>query len=256
MRWARLVLGSLRRARRADRATRPGWGRLATIGVCALAGFMIAWSGLNSAGSDLRPNRSTELAGLVSAQAERNKALSSRVSELRGSVDRLAAKAAEGGKNYEPELKQSGAHAALSAVKGPALQVKLDDAPLDVKPAGVAPDLLVVHQQDIQAVVNALWSGGAEAMTIQGVRVTSTTGIKCVGNSVVLKGVPYAPPYVITAIGDPARMEAALTASKDVQIFQQYVRSYQLGYEQHRLGQVTLPGFEGSIDLNWARADR
>ena len=50
--------------------------------------------------------------------------------------------------------------------------------------------------------VNALWSGGAEAMTLQKQRVISTTGIKCVGNTVVLHGVPYAPPYEITAIGD------------------------------------------------------
>ena len=55
--------------------------------------------------------------------------------------------------------------------------------------------------------VNALWSGGAEAMTIQGQRVIATTGIKCVGNTVVLHGVPYAPPYVISAIGDPEKLQ-------------------------------------------------
>jgi len=79
-----------------------------------------------------------------------------------------------------------------------------------VKPAGVDDDDLVVHQQDIQGVVNALWSGGAEALTIQGQRVIATTGIKCVGNTVVLHGVPYAPPYVIEAIGDQAALESAL----------------------------------------------
>ena len=52
----------------------------------------------------------------------------------------------------------------------------LDDAPESVAANGIDPDLLVVHQQDIQAVVNALWSGGAEAMTIQDQRVISTTG--------------------------------------------------------------------------------
>ena len=72
---------------------------------------------------------------------------------------------------------------------------------------------LVVHQQDIQAVVNALWAGGAEAMTIQGQRVMATTGIKCVGNTVVLHGVPYSPPYRIAAVGDPADLLAALAAS-------------------------------------------
>ena len=59
---------------------------------------------------------------------------------------------------------------------------------------------VVVHQQDIQAVVNAMWRAGAEAVTIQGQRVISTTGIKCDGNLVSLHGVPYYPPYEI--VGD------------------------------------------------------
>ena len=57
---------------------------------------------------------------------------------------------------------------------------------------------------------NALWKGGAEAMTIQGQRVITTTGIKCEGNAVMLQGVAYAQPYVISAIGNPAALEAAV----------------------------------------------
>ena len=98
-------------------------------------------------------------------------------------------------------------------VHGPAVTVVLSDAPKDeidsaVEKGEVTADQLVVHQQDIQAVVNALWAGGAEAMTLQKQRVISTTGIKCVGNTVVLHGVPYAPPYEITAIGDLDALQA------------------------------------------------
>ncbi len=93
---------------------------------------------------------------------------------------------------------------------GPAVRVTLTDAPVDFAPPGVNGDLLVVHEQDIQQVVNALWAAGAEAMTIQGQRVISTTAVKCVGNTVVLHGVPYAPPYVITSIGDIQRLEQGL----------------------------------------------
>lgn len=245
---------SLQRARRLH-VSRPRarLGRLATVAICGVAGFMITTSALAAAGSDLRPNRSTDLVELVRAQANRNKAMAAELSTLRGQVDLLAASAAQGNAPGRETLDKAAAQAALTAVKGPAVQVSLTDAPIDFKPAGVAGDLLVVHQQDIQAVVNALWSGGAEAMTIQGVRVTSTTGIKCVGNSVVLKGVPYAPPYVITAIGEPGRLEAALAASKDVRIYQQYVAVYQLGYAQKRLDEVAMPGYEGSIELKWAR---
>lgn len=78
--------------------------------------------------------------------------------------------------------------------------------------------------------VNALWSGGAEAMTIQGQRAISTTGMKCVGNTVVLHGIPYAPPYVISALGDQRRLREALHASEPIRIYQQYVEAYGLGY--------------------------
>ena len=69
-----------------------------------------------------------------------------------------------------------------------------------------------MHQQDIQAVVNAMWAGGATAVTIEGQRVITTTGIKCEGNAVQLQGVPYPQPYEIQAVGDPDAIEAALDA--------------------------------------------
>ena len=55
---------------------------------------------------------------------------------------------------------------------------------------------------------NAMWNAGAEAVTIQGQRLISTTGIKCEGNQVTLHGVPYSPPYVIVGIGDLADADA------------------------------------------------
>jgi uncharacterized protein YlxW (UPF0749 family) len=120
--------------------------------------------------------------------------------------------------------------------------VTLDDAPSSVAANGIEPDLLVVHQQDIQAVVNALWSGGAEAMTIQHQRVISTTAVKCVGNTVVLHGIPYSPPYQISAIGDPARLQDALAASGPIEIYQQYVEAYGLVFPREVRVQARLPG--------------
>jgi uncharacterized protein YlxW (UPF0749 family) len=112
-----------------------------------------------------------------------------------------------------------------------------------------------VHQQDIQAVVNALWAGGAEAMTLQDQRVISTTGIKCVGNTVVLHGVPYAPPYEITAIGDLDALQESLDSSEYVDGYKTYVDAYNLGYEVSTDQDVTMPPYDGSIDLRYARAD-
>lgn len=58
---------------------------------------------------------------------------------------------------------------------------------------GRLPDDLVVHQQDIQAVLNALWSAGAEAVQMQDQRISATSAPRCVGNTLLLDGRTYSP---------------------------------------------------------------
>lgn len=221
--------------------------------ICVVAGLMIVVSSINARGTDLRPGRNTELVDLVQQQSRTNATLQDQLAEQRRSVDELtAAELPEGqGAGVDQELAQQ---AGLTALSGPGVSVELTDAPLEVAPPGVEGDLLVVHQQDIQSVVNAMWAGGAEAMSIQGQRVISTTGIKCVGNTVVLHGIPYSPPYVITAIGDQGRMEASLKGSSYLEVYRQYVLAYGLGYQQRRVSSADLPAYEGSTKLRWARA--
>ena len=91
-------------------------------------------------------------------------------------------------------------------------QVSLDDAHRSAAslPEALGPDDIVVHQQDVQGVVNALWAGGAEAMMIQDQRVIATSAVRCVGNTLFLQGRVYSPPYVIKAIGDTTSIKAAL----------------------------------------------
>jgi uncharacterized protein YlxW (UPF0749 family) len=131
--------------------------------------------------------------------------------------------------------------------------VVLDDAPRDQElPENVDTNRLVVHQQDIQAVVNALWAGGAEAMTLQGQRVISTTGIKCVGNTVILHGVPYSPPYRISAIGDSADMVGALGDSAYIQAYLDGVRKYGLGWQLESEASIEAPAYDGVTEMRYA----
>ena len=214
---------------------------------------MLTTGALSADGGDLRPGRSRDVVDLIHAETERNAGLAQTVAGLRAEVDALAQEVSSLGDTAGPDLAELGSHAGLTAVRGPAVTVTLSDAPLSVKPPGVDDELLIVHQQDIQAVVNALWRGGAEAMTLQGQRVTVNTGIKCVGNTVLLHGVPYAPPYVITAIGDPEALEAALATSDYLNVYREYAVAYRLGYDQWREADVTLPGFAGTLQTK--RAD-
>src|SRR3712207_2320199 len=60
----------------------------------------------------------------------------------------------------------------------------------------------------VQSVLNGLWAGGAEAVAVQDQRLVTTSAARCIGNTLLLAGRTYSPPYVITAIGDPARLQA------------------------------------------------
>jgi uncharacterized protein YlxW (UPF0749 family) len=247
----RAVVTVMRRARDAQLRRNRSRGPLAralTTVVCAFAGLMIIISAMHAEGTDLRPARTTDLVSLVQSQSRHNTELTHRVTGLRQEVDGLAARGDQES-DLVPELSRQSRRVGLTPVSGPAVTVILDDAPSSVAANGIDPDLLVVHQQDIQAVVNALWVGGAEAMTIQNQRVISTTAVKCVGNTVVLHGIPYSPPYKITAIGDQERLRAALAESEPIQIYQQYVESYGLVFRENSEPKVTLPGHEGSLDL-------
>lgn len=226
-------------------------GRLASVFVLALAALMMTVGALAVQGHDPRTGRNRDLTDLVKARAQENQQLAARMADQRAELDKLST--TSDSPQLAAELERAAAVAGATPVRGPAVRVVLDDAPLSVKPEGVDEDLLIVHQQDIQMVVNLFWAAGAEAMTIQGQRVISTTGIKCVGNSVVLHDVPYAPPYEITAIGDPVRMLAALDDSDEVRIYQQYAEAYRLGWSQQRLPEVTMPAYTGQSALKYAK---
>jgi uncharacterized protein YlxW (UPF0749 family) len=89
-------------------------------------------------------------------------------------------------------------------------------------------------------------------MTLQGQRVVATTGIKCVGNTVVLHGVPYSPPYRISAIGPVGGMLASVNQSPYIQLYLQEV-SKGLGWDVKVAKTLQLPGYDGPTELGYAR---
>jgi uncharacterized protein YlxW (UPF0749 family) len=244
------------RGRRQPAQVRPLMWRLAVPVVCAGAGLLAATSSINAAGTDLRGGRNTDVIGLVSEQRSQVQQLRSQVRALQAGVDSLASQLG-GAKTVQlqRQLHRLDAPAGVSALTGPGVTVTLDDAPLgESVPDGTDPNLLVVHQQDIQAVVNALWAGGASGVSLQGQRIISTTGIKCVGNTVVLQGVPYSPPYRIAAVGSPDELYAALLASPEVRTYRDYTAPpYNLGWSLRSRSALTVPGYTGALTLLYAR---
>jgi uncharacterized protein YlxW (UPF0749 family) len=147
------------------------------------------------------------------------------------------------------------ADAGLEPVHGPGLTVTLDDAQRDANgrfPRDASPDDLVVHQQDIQAVLNALWSAGAEAIQMQDQRIIATSVPRCVGNTLLLNGRTYSPPYRVAAIGDATAMQAALAAAPLVILYKQYVVRFGLGYTEQVSPDVHIAGHTEPLRMHSA----
>jgi uncharacterized protein YlxW (UPF0749 family) len=141
-------------------------------------------------------------------------------------------------------------------VHGPGIEVVLDDAPGQPAGGDVDPNQLVVHQSDLQAVVNALWAGGAEAMTIAGQRVIATSAVRCVGNTLLLNGDVFSPPFHVAAIGPSATMLKNLSSSPGVKLFREAASFYGLGYTVSTDSRLELPAYRGSVTLSYARVGK
>ena len=139
------------------------------------------------------------------------------------------------------------------AVSGPGLRVTMADSTRQAEPGDRIENYLV-HQQDLDAVIAALWAGGAEAVTVQNHRLTATTAILCVGNVILVAGRLYAPPYVIEAIGPVELMETALTESPRVTAYVEAASALGLGWSVGRETSLDLPAASGvALSLRFAQ---
>jgi uncharacterized protein YlxW (UPF0749 family) len=242
------------------RRLRPGgargrWGLLTPLAFTG-AGVLLVTSAVNADGIDLRPTNYSDLADLAQQETGRVQRLQDDVAELNAEIESLSeglddTKVDE----LQEQIEALSMPAGLVPLEGPGLTVTLDDAPREMREAaGDDASNAIVHQQDIQAVANAMWAGGAEAMTIQGQRVVSTTGIKCVGNTVLLHGVTYSPPYVVSAIGDVDAMRSRLDSSPYLGSYLEAVEAYQLGWKVEEQERIEAPAFTGSTEMRYARA--
>lgn len=219
---------------------------------------MFAASASTARGTSLRDEGRTRLTELITAEQRRGDRERDGYRRLRREVDAMSREAGRHDarvKQAQGEADRLAARSGFTPFTGPAVRVSLDDAPLPESgdlPHGVRPDDLVVHQGDVQAIVNALWAGGAQAMQIMDQRVISTSAVRCVGNTLILQGVVYSPPFRITAAGNLERLRAALEASREIAVYRKYVRAYGLGYTVRTVERATLPAYTGNVTMKHA----
>lgn len=235
------------------------WGKVLTAAVFALAGLIFFTSFNTAKGTNIRTDTSLlKLSDLIQERSRKNGALENSNGALRDQIESLADRGDGRNPEEDARLRALEDEAATRRLRGKAITVTLNDAPPDAtaKLPGYPdpqPNDLVIHQQDLQAVVNALWQGGATGIKVMDQRLISTSAVRCVGNTLILQGRVYSPPYRITAVGDTDRLKNALAASHDIQNYMLYVNAYGLGWQVKDDGRVTLPGYKGAVDLHYAQ---
>nr|WP_249417019.1 DUF881 domain-containing protein [Streptomyces sp. TS71-3] len=234
-------------------------GTVVAAGVFALAGLIFVTSFNTAKGTNIRTDTSLlKLSDLIQERSRGNAALENTNGALRDDIESLAARDDGRTKAEDDTLTALEQEAATRTLRGGAVSVTLDDAPPDAtaKLPGYPepqPNDLVIHQQDLQAVVNALWHGGARGIKVMDQRLISTSAVRCVGNTLILQGRVYSPPYRVTAVGDPDALQKALADSPEIQNYMLYVNAYGLGWQVKDEGTRTLPGYKGTVDLHYAK---
>jgi len=189
------------------------------------------------------------LATLLREEREARLSLESQVTGLRKQLETYERAASEGRSLQEAmgrELEALRVALGLKAMRGPGVVVRLADP--KTQPKGTTP--VVVNYQDIVAVVNELWAAGAEAIAVNGQRLSATTGLSQVSGTVVINLQRLTGPFEIVAIGDPATLEGALNIRGGLI---EGLRALGLTIHIFRRDALTVPAYKGPLTFEYAK---
>ena len=146
-------------------------------------------------------------------------------------------------------LDQQRAIAGTVPLQGEGIEILLDDSLQRPTLSSDDPNNYIVHEYQIRDVVNQLWGAGAVGVSVNGERFVNSTSVYCVGTTILINDTRTSPPYRIQAVGDPARLRAALEDGNTLKDIKGRALAYGLVFRVSRTGSFTLPAFAGSIDL-------
>jgi uncharacterized protein YlxW (UPF0749 family) len=233
----------------------PSWQ--VTLGVALLAlGFLIA-AQLASEGPRVRYT-TLERSPLVETANElqtQQDDLKAQILDLRAQIQTVET---EGGvsadlvRQLNANLQDARIAAGLIAMTGTGIVIQLDDSKAPVPPDGNVSDYLV-GSRDIRLVIEELWGAGAEAIAVNGERITTTTAIIDVGTSLLVNSAYLSPPYQITALGASDLYDRLSTSPRFGDFVRTRSEGYGIGISLAEPESVDIPAFVGTVTLRYSR---
>ncbi len=178
--------------------------------ISLVLGIMLAvqFKTATSIGNEFLPPRVEDLTRRLVEVTEERDVLSEEVLSLREKLKNIRENN-QAMADLQEELQKANMAAGLLEVEGPGVIITLNDSNRSLQ-AGENPNALLVHDQDLLMVVNELKASGAEAISINGERITAMSEIRCAGTMILVNWNKIGPPFIIKAIGDPDMLESGM----------------------------------------------
>lgn len=214
--------------------------------VSLLAGLMIATSAATN--TRAAPASQQERAALIQRIEAANTVLSEQRAEattLQADIDRLRREGRSGDADVVDEIERLGPLAGAAAVTGPGVVLVVHDGPAQIGEKGLVID------QDLRQTVNGLWQAGAEAIAINGYRLSARTAIRQAGAAITVDYRSLIAPYRIEAIGDPRTLGSRF-ANSDGGVWLSFLaNNYGINHELTTSNSLNLETDPG-LDVNHA----
>ncbi|GHV19025.1 hypothetical protein FACS189425_09030 [Clostridia bacterium] len=223
--------------------------------ICLIVGLVVALQ-IKSVvrNSKLDPTSSQRMESLVAdliKEKDKNQGLFLQAMDYKEQLEKYqdeAAKESDTASVLAEQLRKSEISAGLADVQGPGITFTMEDAKSDGNTENA--NAYLIHDQDLLLAINELKNAGAEALALNGERLLSTSYVRCAGSVVLVNGHPYAPPYIITAIGDAAQLETALKMPGGVVETLGY---YGIRMDVKRSTNLQIARYNGVIDFKYAK---
>lgn len=202
---------------------------------------------LNSKSLQQTNVRSDELMTDLNKEREKNEILGKQLAAYENDIAKYR-EDMEQSSGYSKFLSEQLRRAEISAgmvdVRGPGVVVSISDVNKRKAQTYDSSSATLIHDEDIRRIINELFASGAEAISINGSRIITTTAVRCVGPTILINDKKMAPPYVISAIGSADQLEAALNLNGGVI---DNLRVWDFEISISKSAELTIPKYDGVI---------
>ncbi len=214
-------------------------GRVAVVVVVAVFGILLTIAAVQtSANADADSASRDDLVDRIGARREAVQDLQGDIADLRDAnadAEQLLLTTGDALNGVEGEAAELGGTTGFTPVIGEGIRIELDNAP------AADPDTEHIRDSDLALLVNGLWTAGAEAISINGQRISASTAIRNSGTAIEVNSAGIAPPYVVQAVGNTDTLSSRLVETSSGAAFAVLAGDYGWSYEVDNVDDLRLP---------------